>query len=570
MNYTRTSTFFSRLVVCIIVLLVAVPSVAFSATPRIALLPFESHSDRDLSYLTSGIRDMLASRLASGAEVEIIPRAKVNQVLGGKSIPTDESALRQLGTTLQADYVLTGSLTALAGSLSLDSTLHSVKGDQPKSFYSTAPREEEIISAIDTLSWQIAEQGFGKKRPGAAQSVAAIPAAGSGGDPYQSTHPDRLLMGGQGNTGSTIIRPLGVVTGALGFTKSQNFNYGLIAMEVGDVDADGQDEFVIASPYDIRVYRKLDNRFQKIGQVSLSHRFTIHSITMADLNNNGRQEIYASAADAKDPSSLVLEWDGKEFAHLADNVSWYLRVVDIPGQGSVLAGQKSGLNSVMAKGVFQVVLSQGQIIKGEPIQTGGMNLFDFSFADLDGNGGLEVVAINQADRLLVLTPAGKIMWMSDDYFGGTTRYVGGDSPEDMNKGLEHGGTEGRKIYIPARIVIRDMNNDGLPDVVVNKNLSSASRILSRVRNYPSGEIQCLTWNGISLTELWRTRKIDGYISDYQLGQIKTEVAKDGKAQAINAELNVGVVLNSGGFNLLGNADSTILTFPLHLTGEEGK
>jgi len=341
-------------------------------------------------------------------------------------------------------------------------------------------------------------------------------------------------------------------------------------MEIGDVDADGQDEFVLASPYDVRIYRKFDSRLQKIGQVSLPHRFSIHGITMADLNNNGRQEIYISAADAKEPNSLVLEWDGKDFAHLADNLSWYLRVIDIPGQGKVLAAQKSGLNTLMAKGVYQVTLNQGQLMKGEALQTGGLNLFDFSFADLDGNGGLEVVAINQADKLLVLTPAGKLLWTSDEYFGGTTRFVGGESAEDLNKDLEHGRNEGARIYIPARIVIRDMNNDGLPDVVVNKNLSSASRILSRVRSYPSGEIQCLTWNGISLTELWRTRKIDGYISDYQLGAVHTEPTKDGKGQTINAELNVGVVLNSSGFDILSNADSAILTFPLHLTGEEGK
>jgi len=293
-------------------------------------------------------------------------------------------------------------------------------------------------------------------------------------------------------------------------------------------------------------------------------------VTMADLNNNGRKEIYVSAADAKDPNSLVLEWDGKEFAHVADDLSWYLRVVEIPGQGMVLAGQKSGINTLMTKGIYRVNVSQGQVVKGDEIATGGMNLFDFSLVDLDGNGGLEVVAISQGDRLMVLTQAGKELWSSDDYFGGTTRFIGGQSFDELNKDLEHGRNEGARLYIPARIVIRDMNNDGLPDVIVNKNLSSASRILSRVRSYPNGEIHALTWNGISLTELWRTRKIDGYIADYQLGTVQTVPAQDGKAQSINAELNVGVVLNSSGFDLLNNANSAVLTFPLRLTGEEGK
>lgn len=547
---------------------------AASAPGRVALLPFETHSDRDLSYLTNGLRDMLASRLAAGAGVEVIARAAVTKALADKPAPTDPGALRQLGTSLQADYVIAGSLTTLAGSLSLDSTLHTVSGaEAPRTYFATAPREEEIIAAIDNLSWQIAEGAFGKNRPSAAtpsSQVAAIPADGnSAADPNLTSHPDRLLMGGAA-AGSSVLRPLGVVTGAMGFTKSQTFNYGLVGMEVGDVDGDEQDEFVLASPYEVRVYRRFDSRYQKIGQIAIAHRYKIHSITMADLNNNGRQEIYISAADAKEPNSIVVEWDGKAFVRTADNLSWYLRVIEIPGEGKVLAGQKAGISQLTSKGVFRVQLSQGQTTKGDQILCGGMNLFDFSLADLDGNGGLEVVAISQGDRLMVLTPTGKDLWTSDDFYGGTTRFVGGDSPEDMNKDLEHGRSEGTRLYIPSRIVIRDMNNDGLPDVIVNKNLSSASRILSRSRSYPSGEIHALAWNGISLTELWRTRKIDGYIADYQLGKVETVAAKDGKGQAINAELNVGIVLNSSGFEILSNASSAVLTFPLHLTGDEGK
>lgn len=547
---------------------------AASAPGRVALLPFETHSDRDLSYLTNGLRDMLASRLAAGAGVEVIGRAEVTKALAGKPAPTDPSALRQLGTSLQADYVIAGSLTALAGSLSLDSTLHTVSGaEAPRTYFATAPREEEIISAIDNLSWQIAEGAFGKARPAASTAssqVAPIPGEGaSGADPNLSAHPDRLLMG-NATAGSSVLKPLGVVTGAMGFTKSQTFNYGLVGMEVGDVDGDEQDEFVLASPYEVRVYRRFDSRYQKIGQIAVAHRYAIHSITMADLNNNGRQEIYISAADAKEPNSLVVEWDGKEFVRTADSLSWYLRVIEIPGEGKVLAGQRAGINQLTSKGVFRLQLNQGQATKGDAILCGGMNLFDFSLADLDGNGGLEVVAISQGDRLMVLNPTGKELWTSDDFYGGTTRFVGGDSPEDMNKDLEHDRSTGARLYIPARIVIRDMNNDGLPDVIVNKNLSSASRILSRVRSYPSGEIHALAWNGISLTELWRTRKIDGYIADYQLGKVETIAAEGGKGQTINAELNVGIVLNSSGFDMLSNASSAVLTFPLHLTGDEGK
>ncbi len=554
-------------------LLIFFPALAMAGMPpsRVAILPFAAHSDRDLNYLTSGLRDMLASRLASQAGVEVVPREKVTQALAGKANPSDPAALRLLGANLQADYILAGSLTTAAGSLSLDATLTSVKGDaQPQTFYATAPREEEIISAIDNLSWQIAEKAFGKTKPAAtsaAAGVAPIPIAGAqqAADPYQTAHPDRLLMGKEGGY-SNVLRPLGVVTGALGFTKSQDLNYGLVAMDVGDVDGDGQDEFVLASAYDVRIYRRTDGRYQKIAQIPLGHRYTIHWISLGDINKNGRQEIYVSAADSSGPSSTVLEWDGKGFAHLADNLPWYLRVIDIPGQGKVLAGQQSGINQLFAKGVFKVSLQGDRVVKGEALQTGGTNLFDFSYADLEGNGSLLVVAISQDDRLMVIRPSGKVLWTSDDYFGGTTRFVGGQQYGDLSK-IENDSNA--RIYIPARIIIRDVNNDGRADVIINKNLSSASRILARTRSYPNGEIHALTWNGISLTDLWQTRKIDGYISDYQMGPVQVVPTKDGKPQQIKTELNVGVVLNSSGFDLF-KSDSAVLTFPLHLTGDEGK
>ncbi len=546
---------------------------AAASPPRMVLLPFASHADRDLSYLTNGLRDMLASRLAARAGVVIVPRAEVDQALAGKPAPTEPAALRLLSTKLQADYILAGSLTALAGTLSLDSTLHAGSGTEaPRTFYATVPREEEIIAAIDNLSWQIAEQAFGKQRPPSSSSTLSQPAqvpAAAAVDANLTAHPDRILMG-QSGAGSGVLRPLGVITGALGFTKSQTFNYGLVSLDVGDLDGDGQEEFVLASPYEVRMYRRTDNRYQKIGQIAIAHRYSIHSVTMADLNNNGRQEVYVSAGDGTYPSSFVLEWDGKAFVHLADKVDWYLRAIEIPGQGMVLAGQKAGPKRLLTKEVYRLDLNQGQVTKGDQLQTGGMNLFEFSYADLDGNGSLEVVAISQGDRLMVLTQAGKTLWTSDDYYGGTTRFIGGERPEDLIKDLENERSERPRIYIPARLVVKDVNKDGLPDVIVNKNLSSASRILARTRSYPSGEIHALTWNGISLTELWRTRKIDGYIADYHLGAIQTVAAKDGKGQSINTELNVGVVLNSGGFDILHNASSAVLAFPLHLTGDEGK
>ena len=75
---------------------------------------------------------------------------------------------------------------------------------------------------------------------------------------------------------------------------------------------------------------------------------------------------------------------------------------------------------------------------------------------------------------------------------------------------------------------------------------------------PSGEIHGLAWNGISLEEIWRTRKIDGYIVDYQVVPDPANPAK--------AELFVGVVLGGELESVLsGGGQSTVLMYSLDTT-----
>ncbi len=532
-------------------LAVFVSSSSFAAQPpaTLALLPFQLHAAKDLSYLGSGIQSMLASRLTANAGVRI-----VKQSAG-------------------ADYVLNGSLTSLGGALSIDAVLTAAKGGAPQNFYATAPKEDAIIRAINLMSWDIAVKSFGKKRPANTtsiqQQVASIPAASAPAPAYRTANPERAFRSSyQGGYGmGNLAQPVGVANTPFGFTKSQNFRMGLTAMDVGDVDGDGQAEYVLAAKHELRIYRGHGSRFEKIAQLSTSERYAIHAVTLADLNNNGRMEIYVSAADAKRPNSFVLEWDGKQFAKLADNQKFYIRVIDIPGEGPVLAGQKDGFGNLLSPGIFRLSLKNGNLVKGAKVPVNGVNLFDFSIADLDGNGTNEVIAISHGNKILVLRPNGTVKWVSDDYYGGTTKYLGGIGFDDIDKDVENGSFDPERIYVPARILIRDVNGDGQPDVIINKNLSSASRLLARHKSFPSGEIHALTWNGIGLTELWHTRKIDGYIADYNLGpihKVKVDDGKGGKGTVNGAELYVGLVLRSGGLNILKNSDSTILTFPLQL------
>ena len=70
----------------------------------------------------------------------------------------------------------------------------------------------------------------------------------------------------------------------------------------------------------------------------------------------------------------------------------------------------------------------------------------------------------------------------------------------------------------ARIIAMDITGDMKPEILIGRNkLSTTSdyRFLPNSRDYDAGFISCLAWNGKSMTELWRTNLLNGYIADYQ-------------------------------------------------------
>lgn len=542
-------------------LLAATTTFAAPAAPtpgkKVAFLPFEAHAAKDLSYLTSGMREMLASRLAAGAKIRVIDRASVDKALAGAKLSQPEQ-FRSLGRNVGADYVVAGSLTAIGTGMSLDAKVFSVASDEPaQTFFATAASENEIITAIDQLTWEIGAKVFGAQRPGATAPAAAASQAAQ--PQYASAHPERAFMGEGGRGASPFIRPLGS-TGPFGFSKSQNFNMYLQAMEVADVDGDGQDEVLLADRNEVGIYKRDGKKLNKVGQITAQAKYKIHAISVADLNHNGKAEIYVSAADEKEPSSFACEWQGKDkVEYLFKDARWYLRAMELPKEGMTLLGQRSAVSSPIMAGVFRLDQVKGGLAKGAQVRLPEwVNLFDFSIADLDNDGSQEIVAIDQYDRLIVAKESGTILWKSDDFFGGTNRFIGGRG--DINeKGVREDGDPEGRIYIPSRIVIADLNKDGVVDVLINKNLSSSSRLFKNMKNYPSGELHALTWNGIALTEIWRTRKIDGYIADYLLRPDKKEPT---------AELLVGLVLRQGDLDLLSSKNSTVLMYNLDFSEAE--
>ncbi|MFQ6757468.1 MAG: VCBS repeat-containing protein [Deltaproteobacteria bacterium] len=535
------------------------PTIGAAQAGRIAFLPFKANAPQDMSYLTTGIRDMLASRLASEIGLTVIDKTAVDKALAAAGTPAQTEAFIKLGKSLQADFLVTGSLTAMGSSLSLDAKVFEMAKGAPRNFYATAKNESEIIQSIDSLAWDISEKIFSHKRPATAlvQPQAVGQAVAQPQPQYATAHPERAFASRTGTGGgSPFIYPKGITSE---FQKTQNMKLSLQFMEMADLDGDGQDEVIFADNDSVQIFKRDNNRLSKVGQIPGKVGYRIHAITVADLNKNGKPEIYVSAADAKQPHSFAFEWLGADKAtYLFQGIRWYVRAMAVPGEGGVLAGQRADSDKAVAPGIYRLEQAGGAVKAGSPMEVpDSVNLFEFTIADLDNDGSREIISIDQYDRLRVMRAGGTVLWKSDEFYGGTTRFIGGTEAFGAAKASSQEGSA--RIYIPSRIIVYDVNGDGQQDIIINKNLSTSSRLFENMKNYPSGEIHALSWNGIALSELWRTRKIDGYIVDYLL---RPNADKKG------AELLVGLILSSSSLDLFAEQTSTMLIYQLDFSKKQ--
>ena len=71
----------------------------------VAIMPLQIHSPKDISYLKSGIRNMLASRLAAEAGVKIINQSEVSPHVPKSGQVSDPAKLAELGNNLYNNVV---------------------------------------------------------------------------------------------------------------------------------------------------------------------------------------------------------------------------------------------------------------------------------------------------------------------------------------------------------------------------------------------------------------------------------------------------------------------------------
>ncbi len=511
---------------------------AHAAGPvKIAVVPFAIHAEKDLSFLKDGIFEMFAFRLAKEGKVAVITKKTVERAAESFSGTLNEAHARDIGSRLDADYVLFGSLTVFGNSVSINAKLTDVSGRRPSlSFFEQTQGMDQVIPKIsqfvaditDNISF-VPQQTVSKAPPQPvppappkkqAQEETPNPAfkqtvSKASPQPVPSdapVPPKKQAPEEVPNPAFIVAQPRET---AKELWKSQPFSHLINAMALGDVDGDGKTETVILGPRTLHVYRAENDAFHKVKEITYRYKHFIGA-DIGDVNGNGYPEIFVTSLNIQRTGiqSFVLEWNGGDYVEIVKESGWYYRIAEIPGRGPLLLGQKNTSESPFSGKIFEMKWKGASYAPGEPVTSAKWNnLMGFTIGDLMNKGETLTAAYDKNDHIRLISRSGEVIWKGGDKYGGSMRYC-------LLPKVER-GTDNRQ-YLPMRLLVTDIDADGKKELITAKNYDIAYSLLKTFRKFTKTQIVSLFWDGIGLAANWKTQETSGHISDIAVGDFDND------------------------------------------------
>ena len=298
--------------------------------------------------------------------------------------------------------------------------------------------------------------------------------------------------------------------GRLDFT-GQPANSHLVT--TGDVDGDGNDEIILCTDKNIRLYTLGVDLQPALGGVtiggsSLEEYLWIESI---DYNGNGRDEVIVTTMRNKTIKSYIYELNGTEFTlQYEDNV--FMRKI-----GNRLIAQDYSSTLGFDGAVFYIVW-EGEYKHGDELDLPkGINIYDFAYAD-DPQAGKVILAYDENGFLNLYDSHGLKLWRSESSTGGfLTSFKKSYSPTrspEVKTNMEAFVDSSEEMIDRGEWSIKDrlfiINNEVL--FVLRNPLLKSMKLIG----YKNSQIKNIWWNGLTMEEGTFIDKISGTILDYSV------------------------------------------------------
>lgn len=495
-----------------IIFIIMMAQFAEASVDSYVVLPFKVNAPSSYTYLEKAIPSMLTSRLYWEERFQPITDIQAGKV--GKITSTSEMSKARIATG--ADYLIWGEVNIVGD----DATIEVRVCDRNEKIWrkNSTTKVNNLITTLQDMAEAINNELFGRAttKPLITKQHETITQVNPGLVHSQTGEKQVFLNPQLRYQGTDESR-----------TRSQALPFASIGMIVADLTGNKKNEIAILSEYKIHVYRWEEGRLAPLGEYKLPRSFEPILIRNFDIDHDGIQEIIVTCFDSsyKKPYSCILSFRDGIFKEVATNIPYYLNVVELPPNFSpVLIGQKSDNANIFSRtGVYEIEMYGSNCKMGKQITLPKeANIFNFSWlpAGSQSNENDKIVLVTNKEQLAVYNPAGSRLYVTDDSFYGSS--VGIEEQTNMPGLGKNKNILPSRYFIPSRMIPIDLEQTGQWELLVNKPISVAAKFFENYRSFPEGEIQALSWDGIGLNLIWKTRRIKGTTTDFALADANND------------------------------------------------
>jgi len=232
------------------------------------------------------------------------------------------------------------------------------------------------------------------------------------------------------------------------------------------------------------------------------------NVDSADINGNGRPELFVTAMFGGKVFSYVIEFQDGGYRRIAD-VPGFLRVLQYPGKGAMLIGQAYDPVTFFAgqPKVYSAVDNK-YVANAEFPLPKELGLYGWTYANMGDRQPL-LVALDDDDHLMVYSGL-TMVWKSAEQYVGAGLFVykpvtGIDAVLSRQASVLD---KSQRVKIRGRVVAGDLNNDGRDEIIIQKNIASGM-----IGGLTGAELNGLAWTGARLEQVWSVKDISGPVYD---------------------------------------------------------